>query len=75
MSLTLQDTWHVLTLKLVHLELLVWTQIRGEKLCVVTVSFSARKYPAPIVSRSNMDDRDLETEVSLWNLQVCTVPC
>lgn len=62
-------------MKFVHLELLVWTQTRGEKLCFVAVSFSTRKYPALIVSRSNMDDRDLETEVSLWSLQVCIVPC
>lgn len=43
-------------MKLVHLELLVWTQTRGEKMCFVTVSFFTRKYLALIVSRSNMGE-------------------
>lgn len=55
-------------MKLVHLELLVWTQTRGEKLYFVTVSFFTGKYPALIVSKSNMGDRYLKTEVSLWSL-------
>lgn len=51
--------------KPVHLKLLVWTQTRDRKLCFVTINFSTRKYPGLIVSRPNMDDRDLETELTV----------
>lgn len=51
-------------MKPVHLKLLVWTQTRGEKLCIVTANFT-RKYPDLFVSRPNMDDRDLKTGLSV----------
>lgn len=48
----------------VYLKLLVWTQRRGKKLSFVIVSFSTRKYPGLTVSRPNVDNRDLETELA-----------
>lgn len=63
-------------MKPVHLKLLVWSQNRGEKLCFVTVNLSTRKCPDLTVSRPDMDDRDLETELAVpKESEVCVVPC